>query len=32
MTEEAFKKIFKDSPIKRSKYAGIKRNLAFIKK
>ncbi len=30
MTEESFKIIFKDSPIKRSKYAGIKRNLKFI--
>jgi epoxyqueuosine reductase len=31
MTEEAFKQIFKHSPLKRSKYAGIKRNLHFIK-
>jgi epoxyqueuosine reductase len=30
LTEESFKKIFKDSPIKRSKYAGIKRNLKFL--
>lgn len=30
MTEEAFKIIFKDSPLKRSKYGGIKRNLKFI--
>jgi len=30
MTEESFKKIFKDSPIKRTKYQGIKRNLKFI--
>ncbi|MFM2358211.1 MAG: tRNA epoxyqueuosine(34) reductase QueG [Bacteroidota bacterium] len=31
LTEEAFKKIFKDSPIKRSKFAGIKRNLTWVK-
>jgi epoxyqueuosine reductase len=30
MTEESFKEIFKNSPLKRSKYAGIKRNLRFI--
>ncbi len=30
MTEESFKIIFKDSPLKRSKYSGIKRNLKFI--
>ena len=30
MTEESFKKIFKDSPIRRSKFNGIKRNLKFI--
>ncbi len=30
MTEESFKKIFADSPLKRSKYAGIRRNLRFI--
>jgi epoxyqueuosine reductase len=30
MTEESFKKIFKDSPIRRSKYSGIKRNLRFL--
>ncbi len=32
LTEEAFKKIFKDSPLKRSKYQGIKRNLRFLEK
>jgi epoxyqueuosine reductase len=32
MTEESFKVIFKNSPLKRSKHAGIKRNLAFLKK
>ena len=30
ITEEKFKIIFKDSPIKRSKYIGIKRNLQFL--
>ena len=30
LTEENFKIIFKDSPIKRSKFEGIKRNLSFI--
>jgi epoxyqueuosine reductase len=30
MTEENFKEIFKDSPIKRTKFQGIKRNLSFI--
>jgi epoxyqueuosine reductase len=31
LTEESFKKIFKHSPLKRSKFAGIQRNLRFIK-
>jgi len=30
LTEESFKKIFKNSPLKRSKFAGIKRNLKFL--
>lgn len=30
LTEESFKIIFKDSPLKRTKFAGIKRNLKFI--
>ncbi len=30
MTEESFKSIFKDSPLKRAKFAGIQRNLRFI--
>lgn len=30
LTEENFKKIFRHSPLKRSKFAGIKRNLKFI--
>jgi epoxyqueuosine reductase len=32
MTEETFRKIFKHSPLKRTKYMGIQRNLRFIKK
>ncbi len=31
MTEETFKKIFKHSPLKRSKFAGIQRNLKHLK-
>lgn len=31
MTEAAFKLIFKNSPIKRTKFSGIQRNLRFIK-
>jgi epoxyqueuosine reductase len=30
LTEETFKIIFKDSPLKRAKFQGIKRNLKFI--
>lgn len=30
MTEESFRKIFKDSPIKRSKYKGMQRNIKFL--
>jgi epoxyqueuosine reductase len=30
MTEEGFKKIFKDSAVKRAKYSGLRRNLRFI--
>jgi epoxyqueuosine reductase len=30
LSEESFRKIFRHSPLKRSKYAGIKRNLKFI--
>ncbi|SHM69204.1 epoxyqueuosine reductase [Chitinophaga jiangningensis] len=32
MTEEAFKTIFRHSPLKRSKYAGIRRNLHFLER
>lgn len=31
LTEDSFKTIFKNSPIKRSKYQGIQRNLQFLK-
>jgi epoxyqueuosine reductase len=31
LTEESFKKIFTNSPLSRSKFAGIKRNLKFLK-
>ena len=31
LSEEAFKKIFRDSPIKRARFQGIKRNLQFLK-
>ncbi len=30
LTQESFKDIFRDSPLKRTKYAGIQRNLQFI--
>ncbi len=30
MSEETFKQVFKDSPIKRTKFSGIQRNLKFI--
>jgi len=32
MTEESFRNFFKHSPLKRSKFKGIQRNLKFIKK
>ena len=32
LTEESFKNIFRDSPLKRTKWSGIKRNLRFIEK
>jgi epoxyqueuosine reductase len=31
LSEEAFKKIFKNSPLSRSKYRGIQRNVKFLK-
>ena len=31
LTEEAFKKIFRHSPLKRSKFQGIQRNVKFLK-
>ncbi len=32
MTEDVFRKKFRDSPLRRAKFKGIQRNLAFIKK
>jgi epoxyqueuosine reductase len=32
MTAETFAKVFKNSAVKRAKYAGLKRNLDFIEK
>jgi epoxyqueuosine reductase len=32
MTEDSFRKIFKDSPLRRTKFKGIQRNLQFLKK
>ena len=32
ITEEVFEEIFKQSAVKRTKYSGLKRNLAFLKK
>ncbi len=32
LTEEGFKKIFADSPLKRARYQGIRRNLHFLRK
>ena len=32
MTEESFRKIFKSSPLSRSKYKGIQRNIHFLQK
>jgi epoxyqueuosine reductase len=31
ITEDTFKKVFKDSPLKRTKFQGIKRNFDFLK-
>ncbi len=31
LTEEVFKKVFKNSPVQRTKYTGFKRNISFIK-
>ncbi len=31
MTEEVFRQIFRDSPLKRTKFEGMKRNIAFLK-
>ena len=31
LTEETFKRVFKESAVKRTKYQGLMRNLDFIK-
>jgi epoxyqueuosine reductase len=31
ITEEVFQKVFKDSPVKRTKFIGLKRNIDFLK-
>ena len=31
LTEETFKRVFKDSAVKRTKFSGLKKNLDFIK-
>lgn len=31
MTDEVFKRVFKNSPVKRTKYSGLKRNIEFLK-
>jgi len=32
LTQEIFSEIFKKSPVKRTKFAGLQRNIALIKK
>lgn len=32
ISEEVFQKVFRDSPVKRTKFSGLKRNLDFIKR
>ena len=31
LTEETFRKVFKESPIKRSKFKGLKRNINYVR-
>ena len=31
LTEEVFRKVFKNSAVKRTKYSGLKRNIDFLK-
>jgi len=31
MTEETFRKVFKKSAVKRTKFVGLKRNIEFLK-
>ena len=32
LTEETFKKVFNNSPVKRTKFSGLKRNISFLEK
>ena len=32
ITEDVFRKVFKKSAVKRTKFSGLKRNIAFLKK
>ena len=32
MTDEVFKRVFKNSPVKRTKYSGLKRNIDFLQR
>ena len=32
ITEDVFKKVFKKSPVKRTKFSGLQRNIQFLKK
>ena len=32
LTEEAFRELFRKSAVKRTKFQGLKRNIAFLKK
>jgi epoxyqueuosine reductase len=32
LSEETFKRLFKHSPVKRTKFKGLKRNIAFLRK
>jgi epoxyqueuosine reductase len=32
ITEDVFKKVFKNSAVKRTKFSGLKRNIQYLKK
>ena len=32
LTEDTFKKVFNNSPVKRTKFSGLKRNISFLEK